>query len=222
MARLWPKLLIYSSPFKGTILLIYPSESGTFLTRLVRSFLYIVRLNRNAGTQKDGSMKTIKWSVSITLMLSLVASVVKGFTIDGVLDAQYGSAIVTQQLNTSTSDNTEGLIDRANGTELDAAYGTISNGVLYLFLAGNLDSDDVADNITYDKLQIFFMTGPGGDHTLGTNYNGSVDFGHFNRPNGVTRGSSFILKTGPIISLYASSSARNISALVTIDRNLYI
>ena len=126
-------------------------------------------------------MKTIKWSVSITLMLALAATVVKGFTIDGVLDAQYGSAIVTQQLNTSTSDNTEGLIDRANGSELDAAYGTVSNGVLYLFLAGNLDSDDVADSITFDKLQIFFMTGPGGDHTLGTHYNGAADFGHLNR-----------------------------------------
>ena len=126
-------------------------------------------------------MKTIKCSVSITLMLSLVATVVKGFTIDGVVDADYGSAIVTQQLNTSTSDNTEGLIDRANGSELDAAYGTVSNGVLYLFLAGNLDSDDVADNITFDKLQIFFMTGPGGDHTLGTNYNAAADFGHLNR-----------------------------------------
>src|ERR1017187_5308368 len=126
-------------------------------------------------------MKTIKWSVSITLMFAFAATVVKGFTIDGVLDAQYGSAIVTQQLNTSTSDNTEGLIDRANGSELDAAYGTVSNGVLYLFLAGNLDSDDVADNITFDKLQIFFMTGPGGDHTLGTHYNGAADFGHLNR-----------------------------------------
>ena len=113
--------------------------------------------------------------------LLAVPTITKAFNIDGLLDAQYGSAIVTQQLNTSTSDNTEGLIGQANGTELDAAYGTISNGVLYLFLAGNLDSDDVADNITFDKLHIFFMTGPGGDHTLGTNYNGAADYGHLNR-----------------------------------------
>ena len=113
--------------------------------------------------------------------LLAIPTITKAINIDGVLDAQYGSAVVTQQLNTSTSDNTEGLIGQANGTELDAAYGTVSNGVLYLFLAGNLDSDDVADNITFDKLHIFLMTGPGGDHTLGTNYNGAADFGRLNR-----------------------------------------
>jgi hypothetical protein len=125
-------------------------------------------------------MKSILSAIFVAALLA-IPTTTKAINIDGVLDAQYGSAIVTQQLNTSTSDNTEGLIGQANGTELDAAYGTISNGVLYLFLAGNLDSDDVADNITYDKLQIFFMTGPGGDHTLGTNYNGAADYGHLNR-----------------------------------------
>src|SRR5947208_1328402 len=125
-------------------------------------------------------MKPIFSAIFVVSLLA-VPTITKAITIDGVLDAQYGSAIVTQQLNTSTSDNTEGFVDRANGTELDAAYGTVSNGVLYLFLAGNLDSDDVADNITFDKLHIFFMTGAGGDHTLGTNYNGAADFGRLNR-----------------------------------------
>ncbi len=88
--------------------------------------------------------------------------------IDGSADAQYGPPVTSQQLGTSTFKNTETNLDAANGSELDAAYGTISNGVLYLVLAGNLDSGgtDSSGN-AFDKLQIFFMTGPGGDHTLG-------------------------------------------------------
>jgi hypothetical protein len=100
-------------------------------------------------------------------------------TIDGTADADYGSAIVTQKIGTSTFKNTETNIDAASGSELDAAYGFVSNGVLYLVFAGNMDSGDLASN-PFDKLQIFFMTGPGGDHTLGTNYNGAADFGHIN------------------------------------------
>ncbi len=126
-------------------------------------------------------MKTIKWSVSIALMLACCATVVKGFTIDGTAEADYGSAIVTQQLGTSTFKNTETNFDAANGSELDGAYGVISNGVLYLFIAGNLDTGgtDLSGN-AFDKLNIFFMTGPGGDHTLGTNYSTAADFGHIN------------------------------------------
>jgi len=126
-------------------------------------------------------MKTIKWSISIALVLACCATVVKGFTIDGTAEADYGSAIVTQQLGTSTFKNTETNFDAANGSELDAAYGVISNGMLYLFIAGNMDTGgtDSTGN-QFDKLNIFFMTGPGGDHTLGTNYSTAADFGHIN------------------------------------------
>ena len=126
-------------------------------------------------------MKTLKWSFSIALMLAFLTPLAKGFTIDGVAEAAYGSAIVTQKLGTSTFKNTETNFDAANGSELDAAYGVVSNGVLYLVLAGNMDTGgtDSSGN-AFDKLNIFFMTGPGGDHTLGTNYNGAADFGHIN------------------------------------------
>jgi Viral BACON domain len=134
-------------------------------------------------------MKTIKWSVSIALMFALFSTVIKGFTIDGTAEADYGSAIVTQQLGTSTFKNTETNFDAANGSELDAAYGVVSNGVLYLFIAGNVDTGgtDLSGN-AFDKLNIFFMTGPGGDHVLGTNYSAAADFGHINNM-GVNGGS---------------------------------
>jgi hypothetical protein len=123
------------------------------------------------------------FAVFIAVLLAIPA-VTKGATIviDGsAADAQYGAPVASQQLGTSTFKNTETNVDAANGSELDAAYGTISNGVLYLVLAGNLDSGgaDSTGN-PFDKLQIFFMTGPGGDHTLGTNYSTFADFGHIN------------------------------------------
>src|ERR1017187_6244395 len=123
------------------------------------------------------------FAVFVAVLLAIPTITKAAITIDGsAADAQYGAALVSQQLGTSTYKNTETNIDASGGSELDAAYGTISNGVLYLVLAGNLDSGgaDASEN-AYDKLNIFFMTGPGGNHTLGTNYNWNVDFGRFNR-----------------------------------------
>lgn len=93
-------------------------------------------------------------------------------TIDGVAESQYGSAIATQAIGTVAGDNNYGNQGIANGSELDAGYGFISNGVLYLVMAGNFNSLPTIDGGTSpnDYLNLFFMTGPGGDHTLGTNY----------------------------------------------------
>lgn len=94
--------------------------------------------------------------------------------IDGTATcADYGRPLAVQQIGTSFSDSTTGQVDVANGNELDAGYGIIANGVLYLTFAGNLSSDST-------KLEIFFETGPGGQNTL-TNINPTVDFGGLNR-----------------------------------------
>ncbi len=131
-------------------------------------------------------MKTVKWLVSISVTFTLFATVVKGFTIDGKYEAQYGSAISTQVLGTTANSgvaNNLGSIDGANSSELDGAYGVITNDTLYLFFAGNIDSGSGGSGVAYDKLHVFIMTdsGAGGDHTLGTNYNYNADFGHINR-----------------------------------------
>ena len=74
------------------------------------------------------------------------------------------------------------MVDQSSGSELDAAYGVVSNGTLYLFLAGNLDTGS-GSGVPYDKLHVFIMSdsGVGGANTLGTNYSYSCDFGHINR-----------------------------------------
>src|ERR1051325_660297 len=161
---------------------------------ILASYFYS-EFTQNQEHGRNGSMKNLKWYVSISLMLTFCATVVKGFTsvninVDGTADAVYGSAISTQTLSTAARgvttvglDNDMGLLDQADGSELDAAYGVISNGTLFLVISGNIDSGGTGnvDAVQFDKLHVFFMTGPGGDHTLGTNYNGAADFGRLNR-----------------------------------------
>ena len=158
-------------------------------------------------------MKTLKWLVSAGLMFTSLAIAARGFTIDGTAEGPYGSALSTQTLATAARgittvglDNDMGQLAQADGSELDAAYGFITNGTLYLVVAGNLDTGGVTntpagmDSVQFDKLHIFFMTGPGGDHTLGTNYSAAADFGHLNRMgvggNGVNSNPGLTFDTG--------------------------
>src|ERR1017187_628719 len=89
--------------------------------------------------------------------------------IDGTAETNvYGCVpLAVQAIGTSSGDSTMGQVDVANGSELDSAYGRIENGVLYLVLGGNLQSD-------FHKLEIFFDTGAPGENTL-TNINSNVD-----------------------------------------------
>jgi autotransporter-associated beta strand protein len=97
------------------------------------------------------------------------------------------AALTTQTINTgfgnSTFTGTDGNgTPDANGSELDAAYGTVSNGFLYLFLSGNLENNG-------NMLDVFIDDGrAGGQNTLnapqgaGTlqNMNGSIFSPNFN------------------------------------------
>src|SRR5258706_14291939 len=77
-------------------------------------------------------------------------------TIDGVAESAYGSAISTQAIGTTANNNNISTnIGMANGSELDAAYGFVSNGVLYLTMAGNFASEYLFN--PYDTLHLFFM-----------------------------------------------------------------
>ena len=92
--------------------------------------------------------------------------------IDGSWDPVY-QVLAVQNTQTGFGDNNLGLVDYANGSELDVAYGAYFHGVLYLLLAGNLESN-------FNKLEIFFDTRPGGQNRLRGD-NPDVDFGGLNR-----------------------------------------
>jgi hypothetical protein len=114
-------------------------------------------------------MKTVKWFVSIALVFGLLVPVVKGITIDGIADPTYGPPLAVQTLgsNASATDPTNGNLTICSGSQLDAAYGIISNSTLYLVLAGNLQNDPNGAYAT--KLSIFIANGAPGQNTLANN-----------------------------------------------------
>jgi hypothetical protein len=119
-------------------------------------------------------MKHVKWSI-VAIAATLSAAVFAQPTIDGTRDALYGSPIVVQNTQTGFGDSNSGQVDYANGSELDAAYAYVdmTGQILYLFLAGNLESN-------FNKLEIFFDTVAGGQNRLRGD-NSDVDFGGLNR-----------------------------------------
>jgi len=121
-------------------------------------------------------MKTTK-----TLIRTFVtATIVGGLAIyahaqnlNGTLSSGfYGSPLAVQTINTGFGDAAGGN-DSVGGSELDAAYGQISGGNLYLFLAGNFENNG-------NHLNIFVDGGAVGESTLNTSggslgtMNGSV------------------------------------------------
>ena len=116
------------------------------------------------------------------LLLAFAGSALAA-TVDGTLDGAYGAALSTQTTQTQFGDANISLTDYANGSELDAAYGYISGGVLYLFLAGNLESN-------FNKLELFLDTKTGGQNQLRSD-NPNVDFNGLNRLAGLKFDAAF-------------------------------
>jgi hypothetical protein len=112
-------------------------------------------------------------------------------TVDGTRDAAYGTALTVQGNSTGFGDSNLGNIDTANGSELDAGYAKIADGNLYIFLAGNLESN-------FNKVDIFIDSTAGGENhltPLGTdqgNFNRMADnTGGVGTPNGLTFDTGF-------------------------------
>jgi PEP-CTERM motif len=78
--------------------------------------------------------------------------------VDGNLDPSYGSALAVQTVNTGFG-NSLGNNDSAGGSELDAAYGQIYGGNLYLFFAGNIENNG-------NHLNVFVSGGAPGQSSL--------------------------------------------------------
>jgi hypothetical protein len=74
--------------------------------------------------------------------------------IDGTRDAEYGAALSVQTVQTNFGDNF---------SELNAAYGKVTGGFLYLMFTGNLENN-------FNKLMVFVDSKTGGQNAIsGTN-----------------------------------------------------
>lgn len=79
--------------------------------------------------------------------------------IDGSRDGSYGPALAVQTVETQFGDNF---------SELDAAYATVSGGVLKMFIAGNLEAN-------FNKLNIFIDSKAGGQNVINAGANPGND-----------------------------------------------
>lgn len=88
--------------------------------------------------------------------------------VDGALDAAYGPALATQTTQTSLGDATQGVAAFAAGSELDAAHGLITDGVLYLFLSGNLMFQErgMEPGFRSDEIDVYVDSEEGGQNVL--------------------------------------------------------
>ena len=101
--------------------------------------------------------------------------------VDGVRDEIYGTPLAIQDTGTAFGDSDLGLVDHANGSELDALSGRVEEGVLYLHFAGNLESN-------FNKLDVFIdAIEDEGQNRLRSD-NPDVKFGGLNRMGGTGRG----------------------------------
>lgn len=110
-----------------------------------------------------------------------------GPAIDGDIagDAAWGTVLTLQQNGTQFGDSNSGVIDFANGSELDGLYGFIcttdpdgaggqpAQPYLYLFFTGNLESN-------FNKFDLFIDCNAGGQNRLRGD-NPDVDFNGLNR-----------------------------------------
>lgn len=103
-----------------------------------------------------------------------VAAAANAQTIDGSLDGSYGAARAVQTVETQFGDNF---------SELDAAYATVSGGVLKVMLTGNLEAN-------FNKLNIFIDSKAGGQNVLDAGANPGND-NWANKHHGFTFDSGF-------------------------------
>jgi len=100
--------------------------------------------------------------LTASLMLFALPALAGPPVIDGsASDTLYppDTPLVIQDTQTNFGNASLGRPDACNGSELDAAYGVIYNGTLYLTLAGNFEDNG-------NRLEIFFDTRAGGQNRL--------------------------------------------------------
>jgi hypothetical protein len=117
-------------------------------------------------------MKNLIVRIGLFLSVGLcVAPIARSaVTVDGLLDAAYAVPLTTQTTQTSYVDANPAFspdpVRYADGSELDAAHGTIAGGVLHLFLAGDLGFCCPTMFSHQEQFDIFIDSATGGQNAL--------------------------------------------------------
>jgi hypothetical protein len=91
-------------------------------------------------------MSVFRQGILAAAMLGVGAPAFAAIGIDGTKDAEYGSALAVQTVQTGFGDN---------ASEWNAGYAVVSGGRLYVMLTGNLENN-------FNKLEIFIDSKTGG------------------------------------------------------------
>jgi hypothetical protein len=124
-----------------------------------------------------------------------------GVPIDGHVDGSYGPARAVQTVGTQFGNSNIGQPGFANGSELDAGFGYVSGGMLFLTLTGNLESN-------FNKLEIFIDSGVGGQNRLRGD-NADVDFNGLNRMGNDGSGNGLNFDNGFNAGYYITATGGN-------------
>jgi hypothetical protein len=112
------------------------------------------------------------------LALALAATAAGAQTIDGAnFGAEYGPAQWSQNVGTQFGNSTDAGAFASNGSEINAVYARISGGILFVGVAGNLETN-------FNKLNIALDFRAGGQNTFS-------DAGNLGNINGLTFDAGF-------------------------------
>lgn len=106
-----------------------------------------------------------------------------GSGVSGVWQSAYGAPLALQAAPTGFGDSNLGVIDWANGSELNGLFCFVSGGNLNLLFTGNLESN-------FNKFELFIDHKAGGQNQLRSD-NPDVDFNGLNRMAGLTFDTGF-------------------------------
>ncbi len=121
--------------------------------------------------------------------------------INGTLDGAYGAARAIQNAPTGFGDSNLGVVDFANGSELNNAYAVRDATTLYLFFGANLESN-------FNKFELFFDSKSGGQNRLRGD-NPDVDFNGLNRMGDSGGGDGLTFDTGFEADYYLTMTGGN-------------
>ncbi len=150
-------------------------------------------------------MKTrIVMGLAISASLLAAGSAIAQPVVDGSgATTEYGAPLYVNTTDpTGFGDSNLGTVDFANGSEIDAVYGTVDNGVLYLMISGNLESN-------FNKIELFFDSTTGGQNHLRGD-NPDVDFNGLNRMGDDGSGNGMIFDSGFEADRYITMSGGDI------------
>lgn len=130
-------------------------------------------------------------SLTVSVMMCASAAMAQSVIVDGTCDAGYGNPKAAQSVHTGFGNATDGVNSFANGSELDAGYAKIDmdNGFLYLFLAGNLESN-------FNKLDVFIDSDTTGGQNEIRSDNADIDYNGLNK---MGRGPALDANGAPIL-----------------------